>query len=72
MDLKIANGPIAKALGDLLPYQDQHDLSHIPKTKLCLAQMQEDPVPFYPGHSIISLHANENIPPEERPAPARI
>ena len=34
--------------------------------------MQEDPVPFHPGHSIISLHANENIPPDERPAPAGI
>ena len=34
--------------------------------------MQEDPVPFHPGHSIISLHTNENIPPEERPAPAGI
>ena len=72
MDLKLANGPMAKALEDLLPYWDQHDLSCIPKAKLCLAQMQKDPVPFHPGHSIISLHTDENIPLEERPAPAGI
>ena len=34
--------------------------------------MQKDPVPFHPGHSIISLHTDENIPLEERPAPAGI
>ena len=34
--------------------------------------MQEDPAPFYPRHSIISLHTDENIPPEERLAPAGI
>ena len=37
MDLKLANGPMAKALGDLLPYQDQHDLRCIPEAKLHLA-----------------------------------
>ena len=37
MDLKLTTGPMAKALGDLLPYQDQHDPTCILKTKLHLA-----------------------------------
>ena len=73
MDLKLTTGPMVKALGDFLLYWDQHDPSHISTTKLCLAWIQEDPVPFYPGYSTIVLEADESIPlVEERPSSARI
>ena len=73
MDLKLATGPIVKALGGLLPHQDQHDPSHIPTTKLHLAQIQEELVPSHPGPSTTVLEADENISlTEGRPSPARI
>ena len=37
MDHKLAHRPMAKALKDLLPYCDQHNLSRVPKANLCLA-----------------------------------
>lgn len=72
MDHKLTHGPMAKALKDLLPYQDQHDPSHVPKANHCLAQIQDNPIPFHPGHSIICLHTDENIPMERRLATAGI
>ena len=72
MDHKLTHGPMAKALQDLLPYCDQHDPSCIPKANLHLARIQDDPVPFHPGHSIICQEANENILVERRPASAGI
>ena len=71
-DHKLAHGPMVKALQDLLPYCDQHNPSRIPKANLHLAQIQDDSIPFHPGHSIICKEANENIPLERRPAAAGI
>ena len=66
MGLKLTTEPNTKALGDLLLYQDQHDPSCIPTTKLCLAWIHEEAVPFHPGPLTTVLEANGNVAlPEE-------
>ena len=66
MNLKLATGPMVQALGELLLYQDQHDPTHHPTTKLHLAWIHKEPIPFHLGLSTTVLKANENAAlPEE-------
>ena len=64
---------MVQGLGDLLPYQDQHDPNYCPTMKLCLAWIHEELVLFHSGPLNTVLEANENAAlPEEILPPAAI
>ena len=73
MNLKLITGPMAQALGDLLLYCDQHNPDYLSTTRLYLAWIQKNPVPFHPGSSNTTLVAEKPVAlTKEILSPARI